>query len=238
MKSALVIRHVAFEDLGAFEPVLRERGYEIEYVEAGMQPLPVLDPLGPDLVIVLGGPIGVYEDETYPFLGQEIELLQTRLQAKHPTLGICLGAQLMARALGAAVYPGPQKEIGWGPLMLTDEGAHGSLGQLEEGTSVLHWHGDTFDLPQGAVRLASTRLYANQAFAWGENSLALQFHPEVTVAGMERWFIGHAVEINSTPGISVSELRAATAFSAPELETRGRRFFRDWLAKIEAWQGR
>ena len=111
----LAIRHIAFEDLGSFAPVLTKRGFDIDYVEAA-EGLHDVDGSTPALLIVLGGPIGAYEDASYPFLKNELRLLERRLAAGRPTLGICLGAQLMARALGARVYPGPRKEIGWAPL--------------------------------------------------------------------------------------------------------------------------
>jgi GMP synthase (glutamine-hydrolysing) len=131
------------------------------------------------LLIVLGGPIGAYETDTYPFLAAEIALLERRLMHDRPTLGICLGSQLMAKALGARVFPGPLKEIGWGRIDLTEAGAGSSLASLgSEDSEVLHWHGDTFDLPAGAVRLACNANYENQAFAFGQAALALQFHAE------------------------------------------------------------
>jgi hypothetical protein len=120
MKTVFAIRHVAFEDLDSFAPTLMERGYTIRYLEAGQDDLAALDPLAGDLWVVLGGPIGVYEEEAYPFIRDELRLLQARLEAGRPTLGICLGAQLIASALGARVYPGGRKEIGWKPLALTE----------------------------------------------------------------------------------------------------------------------
>lgn len=229
VKEALAIRHVAFEDLGLFEPVLVERGVPVRYVEAA-DGLSDADALRPALVIVLGGPIGAYMDAVYPFLTQELRLLERRLAADRPTLGICLGAQLMARALGARVYSGPRKEIGWGPLTLSPQGRRSPLDRLAgSGEPVLHWHGDTFDLPAGAIRLASTSLYENQAFSWGHSALALQFHPEVTASGLEHWLVGHACEIAATPDISVGQLREDTRRCAPELLRNGRAFFSEWL---------
>ena len=233
MKSALAVRHVAFEDLGNFERVLADRGYRIAYADAGLDDLGALDPLGPDLLVVLGGPIGAYEEASYPFVLDELRLLEKRLAADLATLGVCLGGQLMARALGARVYPGGRKEIGWAPLVLTDEGRRSCLRHLApEETPVLHWHGDTFDLPRGAVRLASTGAYENQAFAWGRRGLGLQFHAEVTAGGLERWFVGNAGEIGATPGVSVAQLRRDTARFAPALERQGRHCFEAWLDAV------
>jgi GMP synthase (glutamine-hydrolysing) len=143
-------------------------------------------------------------------------------------LGICLGAQLIARALGAKVYPGPAKEIGWSALRLTDAGRQGPLAALAD-VPVLHWHGDTFDLPGGAARLASTDLCANQAFAVGRQVLAFQFHPEATEVGFERWLIGHACEIAGTPGVSPQGLRAQAQSLAARSTACGERCLETWL---------
>lgn len=232
-RRAAVIRHVAFEDLGSFAEPLIRYGYGIEYVEAGLDDLDRPAVADADLLVVLGGPISAVDDRQYPFLADEIRLLERRLTADRPTLGICLGAQLMARALGSRVYGAGAKEIGWSPLALTQAGGASALRHLApDKTSVLHWHGDTFDLPRGAVHLASTALCENQAFRWGAGGLALQFHVEVTAAGLERWFIGHTLEIETTPDVSVEALRASTARAAPLLEQQGPAFFRQWLAEL------
>ena len=190
-----------------------------------------MDPLDPDLLVVLGGPIGAYEEAPYPFLIRELQLLEQRLAQERPTLGLCLGAQLMARALGARVYPGKGKEIGWSPLALTPAGRASCLRHLDV-TPVLHWHGDTFDLPERAQRLASTDLTENQAFAWGRAALALQFHAEAAGPMLERWFVGHALEIATTPDVSVEALRADTQRCSPGLERAGRACFEEWLGEV------
>lgn len=230
MKNATVIRHLAFEDLGSLETALNQQDYTLTYVEAGLDSIGDIEPLTPDLVVILGGPIGAYDEQDYPFLVDELHLLERRLQADLPTLGICLGAQLMARALGARVYPGSDKEIGWSSLQLSPEGMHSCLTHLAaEHTNVLHWHGDTFNLPDGSTHLASSSKYQNQAFAWGKCGLALQFHPEVTARGLERWFIGHAGEISTTSGISIAQLRQDTACYAKRLELQAAKFWQAWL---------
>src|SRR5262249_17403634 len=146
VRQALVIRHVACEDLGNLAGVLQRRGLVVRYVEAGLDDVGQLKPPAPQGLIVLGGPIGVYPEKGYPFLTDELRVLEQRLAADRPTLGICLGAQLMARALGAKVYAGPCKEIGWASLQLSEAGRRSCLVQLaQREAAVLHWHGDTFD---------------------------------------------------------------------------------------------
>ena len=233
MTTVLALRHVPFEDLGLLAPILEEAGAGIRYVEVPTADLTQIDIKAPDLVVVLGGPIGAYEDDDYPFLKPEIALIESRLRADLPTLGLCLGSQLMARALGARVYKGPAKEIGWSALALTDAGKTSSLKHLDGAkTAVLHWHGDTFDLPDGATRLASTEICRNQAFSWGKSVLALQFHAEAMGRALEAWFVGHTGEIAATEGISVKTLREDTARWTPVLEPLARRFFKEWLQSV------
>ncbi len=233
MKTVIAVRHVPFEDLGSFAHPLANHGFQVKYREAGLDDLSEIDALQPELMIVLGGPISANDEVDYPFLGNEMRLIETRLRSDRPTIGVCLGSQLMARALGVQVYPGLKKEIGWSPLTLTDVGQRTCLRHLSpDTTSVLHWHGDTFDLPAGAVCLASTPDCKNQAFSWGKNALALQFHLEATCKGLERWFIGHTHEITATPGVTVAHLRADTARWGPTLETQGRRCIEEWLLRL------
>jgi GMP synthase (glutamine-hydrolysing) len=227
MKRAVAIRHVSFEDLGSFAPVLRDFVFETRYVNCGVDDIAALDPAHADLLIVLGGPIGAYDDELYPFIKDEIRLIEGRLAAHLPTLGICLGAQMIARVLGARVYSGPRKEIGWSRLMLTDRGRESPLRHLS--APVLHWHGDTFELPHEATLLASTEKYTNQAFSWGNCVLALQFHPEVTAQNFEQWLIGHACEIAAANDVSVPMLRENTSHFAARLQIEGSKCFAEWL---------
>jgi GMP synthase (glutamine-hydrolysing) len=233
MKTAIAIRHVHFEDLGSLEPVLKRAGYKVRYADCCVDDLAALDPVAADLVVVLGGPIGAYEENLYPTLKDELNLLEMRLSANRPTIGICLGAQLIARALGARAYPSGVKEIGWGQITLRPAGCESAIRHLgSDDTAVLHWHGDTFDLPEGATLLASTESCRNQAFSWGRNALGFQFHPETTAARLEQWFIGHACELASAK-LSVAALRADTARYAARLEIRARKCFDEWLTSIE-----
>ncbi|AUX89779.1 glutamine amidotransferase [Acinetobacter variabilis] len=208
------IQHLAFEDLGAWENVFYQLGLRVRYFEAGIDDLrKAYEYKG--LTIILGGPIGVYETVDYPFLQQEIDVLKVRLEKNLPTLGICLGAQLIAHALGAKVYAGHSKEIGWSKLCLASI-ENNPLKALED-IDVLHWHGDTFDLPAQAELLASSDLYPNQAFRVGQNILALQFHAEVASESLEKWLIGHTCELRKAQ-INIPTLRADHQSYAPALE--------------------
>jgi GMP synthase (glutamine-hydrolysing) len=224
----LAIRHVAFEHLDLLEDILERRGHEIRYLDAGVDPLDDIDPQADDLVVILGGPISIYERDAYPFLNAEVAFAARRLAARKPIIGICLGCQIMAAALGAEVYPSAAREIGWKPLQLTNPGKFSLLGDIAE-APVLHWHGDTFDLPHGTTLLASTDLVQNQAFSIENYALALQFHLEASLENLESWFIGHTLEISITDGINVQNLRADTAAAAPQLEPGARLAFGRWL---------
>jgi len=224
-KTCVAIRHLAFEDLGLIEPVLREHGYAIRYLDAGVD---ALDDATADLMVVLGGPIGANDGHRYPVIDQEITLLRQRLAAGLPTLGICLGAQLIARALDATVAPSGVTEIGYGPLTLTRESVLSPLA----GVPVLHWHNDRFAIPAGATHLASTPLCDNQAFTYGVNVLALQFHLETPPGDIERWLIGHA-EALAAAGIEPAELRRAAADHGPALASAATTVIRGWLGALD-----
>lgn len=230
MTSVTAIRHVSFEDLGILEDIFAARGWKVTYIEAPVADWKKVDFLKPDLLVVLGGPIGAYEDHLYPFLKDELAGLTKRLAADKPTLGICLGAQLIARALGARVYPGQEKELGWGPLLISKAGLASPVRHLAaEHTFMLHWHGDTFDLPKDATLLASTDICPHQAFTWSKSTLAFQCHPEVRTRDLEKWFVGHALEIAATQGINVPRLRGDAHRYGPALEQQGKRCFDEWL---------
>jgi GMP synthase (glutamine-hydrolysing) len=230
---AIGIRHVAFEDLGLLGPALAAAGWDCSYRDAPIDDLDDPTVEAAELLIVLGGPIGAYEIDAYPFLVKEIALLERRLSRGLPTLGICLGCQLIAKALGARVFRGHAKEIGWGRLTLTEAGLRSCLQPLaDESAMVLHWHGDTFDLPAGARRLARTKVYENQAFVHGESCLALQFHAEVDPRRLEAWFVGHAVEL-SVAGVAVAGLRATTAAAVAVAPLQAERVFGAWLGMVD-----
>src|SRR5262249_39338700 len=137
--------------------------------------------VGPiDLLISLGGPVSVYDSERYPWIADELALLEQCLAQRKPVLGLCLGAQMLAHVLGARVYPGPVKELGWQPLVLSEAGRASIFAPLgEQGVSMFHWHGDTFDLPQRARLLASTPEVTNQIFDCSEHAIGFQCHPEI-----------------------------------------------------------
>jgi GMP synthase (glutamine-hydrolysing) len=139
----------------------------------------------------------------------------------------------MAKALGSAVFAGSVKEIGWGQIQLTTQGSEPCLQPLSDaGAVVLHWHGDTFDLPSGALRLASNASYENQAFSYGRNAMGLQFHLEADPRQLEEWNVGHAVELAAV-GVSIKDLRAATAKLAEQLPARANAIFTRWLQEID-----
>ena len=213
-KTVYAIQHLAFEDLGSFEDTLYQAGFRVRYFEAGVDDLKqAFEYTG--LVIILGGPIGVYETKDYPFLKDEILHLQQRLEKKLPTFGICLGAQLIAHASGAKVYSGHQKEIGWSQLRLAN--VENNPLQPLSGTEVLHWHGDTFDLPDQATLLASSDIYPHQAFSIGTHVLAVQFHLEVLIESLEKWLVGHTAELRQA-NIDIPRLRESNQKFAPALE--------------------
>lgn len=224
--NCLAVYHIAFEDLGTFATPLRERGYAIAYRHAGTAPPSMAEWLQADLVVVLGGPLGVGDIAAYPWLHGELAGLRERLARSLPTLGICLGAQLMAVALGGHVTPRPQgKEIGWGELALA---APGTVLDPLRSTPVLHWHGDNIVLPPGARPLAATTGTPCQAFAVGTHALALQCHVEFDGAAQEAWLAGHAVEL-AHAGTDLAALRAGTARHAAALAVAGPAVLGRWL---------
>ncbi len=229
-RTCIAVRHVAFEDLGLLGALLAARDYDIRFHEAGVESFDSGTLVATDLVIVLGGPIGVYEAEAYPFIAGEIAAIEARLEADKPMLGICLGAQMMAAALGARVAPGPVKEIGFAPLTLSDAGKASVLAPLGA-TPVLHWHGDNCDLPAGCEKLASTEACPVQAFSRLPSQLALQFHLETEPERLERWLVGHTVELGKA-GIDPRDLRRQAAAYGNTTAAAGRLVLSRWLDSI------
>ena len=224
---AVAVRHVAFEDLGLLRSLLVDRGYEVLEVDATAGALCVADLVDADLLVVLGGPVGVGDLEVHPFLGDERRALRSRLDDDRPTLGVCLGAQLLASAAGAEVSPTGRVEIGFAPVSLTPAGLESVLAGLGD-VPVLHWHADQFEIPVGADRLAETTGFPNQAFGIGPNQLGLQFHLEVDHRRIEAWLVGHAHEL-ATNGIDPRSLRADAGRIGPLLAARAEAVLSAWL---------
>lgn len=225
MKTLLAIRHVPFEDLGSLAEPLAQAGYSIRYTDAPTADFAVLSKAKWDLLVVLGGPIGVNDGADYPFIAPEMKFVEARLNAGLPLLGICLGSQFIAKALGAQVCRNSKVELGWKPLTLTEAGKASALRHLTG--PVLHWHGEIFDLPRDALCLASTDLTPCQGFSWGP-ALAMQFHPEVTAQGLEQWYVGNVGDIREV-GLSPAELRRSAHAHAAALEAQGAALLKDWL---------
>ncbi|KQP21251.1 glutamine amidotransferase [Pseudorhodoferax sp. Leaf265] len=233
IRTVLALRHLAFEDLGLLDPLLRAHGCQrIDYHEAGVDDTDRIDPAAVDLLVVLGGPIGAHDDARYPWLADEVRLVRERLASGRPLLGICLGAQLMARALGAAVAPMAHghKEIGFAPLQLTEAGRTSPLAALQ-GQSVLHWHGDQFALPTGLPSLAATGPCPHQAFMPHPAALALQFHLEADPRRIEQWLVGHATEL-SQAGVDIPALRGDAARHGAGLAAALERVVGAWLERL------
>jgi GMP synthase-like glutamine amidotransferase len=182
----LVLQHIACEPPGAYEDVLLERGAVLTRVELDEgELLPALD--GVDAIVAMGGPMSVNDETEHPWLIGEKRLIREAAEGGVPFWGACLGVQLLASALDARVYAGPAPEVGVLPVRLTEEGrADPVLGALPKEFETLQWHGDTFDLPRGAVLLASSDPYPNQAFRFGR-AYGVQFHLEVSVPMAEAW---------------------------------------------------
>ncbi len=174
-----VLQHVPFEGLGSMETWLSERGANVRYTRF-YQSADLPDPRQVDLVIAMGGPMSVNDEREYPWLRHEKAFLAEAIGFGTPVVGICLGAQLIASALGARVFANAHKEIGWFPI--EGIGAGADVFRFPPTASVFHWHGETFDLPSGAVHLARSEACENQAFQFGRNVVALQFHLETTPA--------------------------------------------------------
>lgn len=220
--AVLICKNIETEGPGTIEDYLRLKNIPYKIVELSTgEALPNSDNF--NTLIMMGGPMSVNEDEIYPYIKEEEKLVRDFISKRKKILGVCLGAQIMAKALGARVYAGHQKEIGWYDIELTGEGLrdtlirslalHPKVGDLWKRFKVFHWHGETFDIPQGAVRLASSGLYQNQAFRYGKDAYAFQFHIEVRKEMILEW------------------LKDETDFERIEKETNT--FFEEYLGRAE-----
>ena len=228
---ALVLRHADEIHLGNLEQVLIEHGYTVRYVDTlGADGVRDIDPAAADLVVVLGGEMGVYEADRFPVLTDEITLLRDRLAARRPVFGVCLGAQLMASALGSTVYRGPSNEIGYRLVEPTAAGQDGPLRHVA-GIPMMQWHSDTFDLPAGTTRLAGSTSYGNEAFAIGDWALAVQFHPEVTAEMHETWLASSEAEVRAE-GLDPDALRRDRSEHSDAMQHASRALFSEWLAGL------
>ena len=231
MKRALIIRHVPYEGVAGYRGPIEAAGYEVDRVDVSDPDFASLDLREPDLLIMMGGPMGVYEQDRHPRIGCQMRRLETRLAADLPTLGVCFGAQMIAAALGADVYAGPHKEVGFHPITIHDSARESPLRHLVD-TPILHWHGDTFTLPEGAELLASSHIYDNQAFRLGKNILALQFHAEMGEDERFHAWIEQWPESVAEAGGDEASLRAAHDLLGPAAVAAGRAMITQWLDEL------
>lgn len=229
MKSVVVLQHAGSENLGTIEDALSAAGVRCRYVRSFEgQPVPreVDDASG---LIVMGGPMGVYETARFPFLLQELDLIRGFLKAERPILGVCLGSQLLAAALGATVRQGRQKEIGWYPVTASLESRRDTLWSDQPSRFVAyHWHGDVFDLPEGAVLLASSEISPVQSFRFGDRAYGLLFHLEVTKRHIQGMLDEFAAEVQEEGLSAAGILREGESFLGP-LQQIGVAVFRRWI---------
>ena len=231
-----VLRHVACEGIGTIADALRDRAIgwrEICTHDGDAVPVEIGDASG---LIVMGGPMGVYDTDRYPFLRDEMHLIKDALRREVPVLGICLGSQLLASVLGATVRGGKQKEIGWYPVSLTDVAAVDGLWKgMGPSFMAFHWHGDVFDLPRGAIPLASSDLTECQAFRHGAHAYGLLFHMEVTdasIGGMVETFEEELTE----EGLGGARILQATSQHLPGLQAIGSEVYGRWSDLVVSHQ--
>jgi GMP synthase-like glutamine amidotransferase len=232
---ALVLQHIECEPPGVYEDVLAERGIEIERVELDRgDAQPAWS--GFDAVIAMGGPMSVNDDADHPWLTGEKRAIAEAVRAGVPFWGVCLGVQLLAASLGARVYPGPEPEVGLLPVTLSDEAlADPVFAGLPRDVLTLQWHGDTFDLPEGAIALAGSPVCPNQAFRWGDRAYGIQFHLEVSTEMAKEWATVPAYEESlekvKGPG-ALPRLIGDIEQAADGMRTRGRTLFERWLDRV------
>lgn len=190
MPRLLVFQHVAYEILGTLDPLLRGSGFRIRYVNFGRSNYKIPNLKNYDGLIILGGPMNVDQVDEYPYLVHELDAIKEALDLDMPILGICLGSQLLAKALGCGVSRNGCKEIGWYDVEPTAEGKKDPLvGEFKNLEKIFQWHGDTFEIPRGSVRLATSKTCKNQAYRYGDKVYGFQFHLEVDRPMIERWLV-------------------------------------------------
>jgi GMP synthase (glutamine-hydrolysing) len=231
-RSALVVRHVPCEGLAGFREPIEAAGYVLDRVDVADHNFAETDFVSPDLLILMGGPMGAYERYRYPWIDHEIERLQERLEHDRPTIGVCLGAQMIAAALGAEVYAGPQKEIGFFRLSLTVEGRDSPVAHIAD-IPILHWHGDTFDLPRQVELLASSDAYAHQAFRRGKTILGLQCHPEMGLDPRIEDWIEQSTDSLEGLGLCGGVLRSMYHALGRKAVQAGQAMISSWLSELE-----
>ena len=213
MKPIYAWRHVPHETLGTLDEILRRAGFECRYVDWFADAPATFDPQSAAGLVVLGGPMNVDEVDKYPFLATEVDWLRRAVAAELPVLGICLGSQLLAKSLGSRVYPNRVKEIGWFPIDLKPAAVADPLFSVcREKEPVFQWHGDTFDLPAGAIHLARSADCEHQAYRYGRVAYGLQFHLEVTPEMVASWLAepDNCGELPTLPGIDPRQILART----------------------------
>jgi GMP synthase (glutamine-hydrolysing) len=233
MKQVLVLQHAGVETPGIIADVLVSQGYAIQHVLAfAGQPVPhaMREAQG---VVIMGGPMGVYERDRYPFIEDELHLIGKALEEHKPILGVCLGSQLLAASLDAEVTRERQKEIGWHRVSLTEQAKEDALLKGTETTFMaLHWHGDIFDLPHGALRLASSDLTECQAFRYGRNAYGFLFHMETTAEILVRMAGAFEAELVQQ-GIDGQAIINAGREHLPKLQQTGRIVFERWTRLLD-----
>ncbi|MET0725445.1 MAG: gamma-glutamyl-gamma-aminobutyrate hydrolase family protein [Leifsonia sp.] len=230
---AIVLRHDPAIGLGNLEPVLAERGYEVRIIDTPTTDVTTIDPTDADLVVVLGGDEGAYEGHLHPYIDDEIDFLRERIEACAPIFGVCLGAQMLAASLGGRAFKGPAKEVGYLTVQPTAAGERSPVRHMRD-VPVVQWHGDTFELPDGAAtHLASSAQYGNQAFAIDEWLLAVQFHPELTDEMHEDWVVRWGDELPEY-GHTRDSLRADRARHSERMQEASRALFGEYLDNLEA----
>jgi GMP synthase (glutamine-hydrolysing) len=234
--NALVLQHIACEPPGVYEDVLVELGAKIHRVELDEgEELPDWHHF--DAIVAMGGPMSVNDEAELPWLRTEKALIAKAVREGIPFFGACLGSQLLAASLGGEVGPGPTPEVGILPVFLTDAAAADPVfGGLPRELPTLQWHGDTFSLPEGAVLLASSPAYPNQAFRWGPSAYAVQFHLEVSREMAEDWarVPAYADALAAVLGpASAATLADELAMGAEEMRAHGRHLFRRWCDLAE-----